>query len=72
MLGGLTIKHNRQKRVLSVEMYDSEVNKWVDKSAIPVKRFETPEARKKLNLFNACFVRIYKGVIDKLKPLSNM
>ena len=65
VLGGLTLDHNRRKRVLSVEMFDSERNEWENKSTIPVKRFGTAEARRKLNLFNACSVRAYKGVIEK-------
>ncbi|XP_078352354.1 kelch-like protein 11 [Oculina patagonica] len=74
VLGGRTsvTDHDKARRVLSVEMFDSKRNRWVDKSTIPVKRFETREERAKLNLFNACFVRFYKGVIDELEPLNDM
>lgn len=70
ILGGLTINRKRRKRVLAVEMFDFEMNEWKDKSVIPVRRFEPPNVKKELNLFQACFVRISKDVIDKVGPLN--
>ena len=48
----------------------STKNEWVEKSAIPVKGFETPEEVKKMNRFQACFARLYRGVIGELEPLN--
>ena len=71
VVGGIIISdRNNYLRVLSVEEFDPERNEWVEKSAIPVKSFETPEEVKKMNRFQACFARLYKGVIDKLEPLN--
>ena len=56
-------------RVLSVERFDSEQNKWREKSFIPVDCFETIKERKENNSFKACFARLCKEVIDKHKPL---
>ncbi|XP_078350735.1 kelch-like protein 11 [Oculina patagonica] len=74
VLGGLTsvTDHDKARRVLSIEIFDSKRNKWVNKSTIPVKRFETRKERANLNLFNACFVRFHKDVIDELEPLNDM
>lgn len=58
------------KRSLSVEEFDSEWKEWVEKSVIPVERFETSEEKEKEKKFQACFLRLYKQVIDKLKPLN--
>ena len=58
------------QRLLTVEEFDSERNEWVQKSAIPVSSFETAEEKEKGNRFQACFARLCKEVIDKLKPLN--
>ena len=58
-----------QIRVLSVEVFDTERNEWKEKSVIPVKCFETDEKEEKKE-FKACFARLDKKVINKLKPLE--
>ena len=67
VLGGYTYT-GRFIRALTVEVFESERNEWKEISAIPVKSFE--EEEKKGKIFRACFARLYKGVIDKLKPLN--
>jgi len=62
--------HGFFSRGLTVEEFDSERNEWTEKSAIPVKRFETAEEQEKKNTFNACFARLYKQVIENLDPLK--
>ena len=64
VLGGVS----NSSRVLSVEMFDSEQNKWREKSVIPVY-FESIKEEKERNSFKACFASLCKEVIDKLKPL---
>ena len=70
VLGGIRGRQGSEIRVLSVEVFDPEQNEWKEKSAIPVKCFETTEEEKKKNKFRACFASICKGVIDKLVPLN--
>ena len=70
VLGGSTCT-DRYIRALAVEMFDSEKNEWTEISAIPVKTFETQLEEKTMNKYQACFARLYKGVIDKLNPLKN-
>ncbi|XP_078351999.1 kelch-like protein 40 [Oculina patagonica] len=57
-------------RVLSVEVFDSEQNEWKEESVIPVKCFEIFGEETEKNKYRACFARICKGTIDKLKPLN--
>ena len=71
VLGGETdVLRGRSLRQLTVEEFDSERNEWIEKSVIPVNSFETAEEKEKGNSFQACFARLCKEVIDKLKPLS--
>ena len=71
VLGGATwTQCGRCIRVLAVEEFDSERNEWADKSVIPVESFGTPDEEGESNRFKACFARLFKGVIDKLKPLT--
>ena len=71
VLGGETrSQRGRSSRLLTVEEFDSERNEWVEKSVIPVNSFETAEEKEKGNRFQACFARLCKEVIDKLKPLN--
>lgn len=70
VLGGLTCQFGSSVRVLTVEEFDSERNEWADKSVIPVESFGTPDKEGGSNTFEACLARLYKGVIDKLKPLT--
>ena len=71
VVGGETYTHGYSYlRVLTVEEFDSERSEWEEKSAIPVKSFETAEEEQKQNRFQACSARLYKGVIDNLKPLN--
>ena len=73
VLGGETAdsQGGRSPRLLTVEEFDSDRNEWIEKSAIPVNSFETAEDKEKGNRFQACFARLCKGVINKLKPLNN-
>ena len=66
VLGGVGIR----SRVLSVETFDSEQNKWRESSVIPVHCFETSEEEKQTNKFRACSARLSKEVIAKLEPLK--
>ena len=66
VLGGV----KKSSRVLSVEIFDSEENKWKEKSVIPVDRFETSKEEEQKNIFQACSARVCKGVIDGLEPLN--
>jgi len=74
VLGGLKhVYHGRRRShsaALSVEMFHSEQNEWKKKTIIPTYCIETNEEDKETNKFKACFVRLFKGVIDKLKPLN--
>ncbi|XP_068751660.1 kelch-like protein 3 [Montipora capricornis] len=74
VLGGTTLLIQRgqfiSSRPLTVEEFDAERKIWVDKSVIPVESFETSEEQKKQTLFQACFARFYKQVIDKLHPIN--
>ena len=71
VLGGETQSpRGRSQRLLTVEEFDSDRNEWVQKSVIPANSFETKEEREKDNRFQACFARLCKEVIDKLKPLN--
>ena len=74
VLGGSTTFKNKGKhqfrRVLSVEILDLDRNEWIEKSAVPVESFETPQEEEKKNRFQACFTRLYKDVINKLEPIN--
>jgi len=70
VLGGVIPLTGRLSRVLSVETFDSEQNKWKERSVIPVDRFETSEEQKMKNIFKACSAKLCKEVIDKLEPLN--
>ena len=66
VLGGF----HKSSRVLSVEVFDSDENKWKEKSVIPVACFETSKEEEQKNIFKACSARVCKGVIDELVPLN--
>ena len=66
VLGGV----KKSSRVLLVEIFDSEKNKWKEKSVIPVDRFETSKEEEQKNIFQACTARVCKGVIDEVEPLN--
>lgn len=71
VLGGQTvIQNNKVIRSLTVKVFDLERNEWTEISTIPVKTFETRQEEEKMNNFQACFAKLYKRVIDKLKPLN--
>lgn len=75
VLGGTNTFKNRKAgclygRALSVEMLDLDRDEWIEKSAVPVESFETPEKEEKKSKFQACFARLYKDVIDKLEPIN--
>jgi len=58
---------------LSVEIFHSEENEWKKKTVIPLDCIETgKEEDKEKNRFKACFARLSKGMIDKLKPLNTV
>ena len=58
----------RQSYLLSVEMFDSEANKWKKKSAVPISP-EDDEGKKKGSYYKACFASVHVGVLNKLEPL---
>ncbi|XP_078351586.1 kelch-like protein 28 [Oculina patagonica] len=75
VLGGISFvcraRQWSQLRVLSVEVFDSEQNEWKEESVIPtVECFETSREETEKNIFRACSARLFKEVIDKLKPLN--
>ena len=77
VLGGFLQDHHRarsrlsESRALSVEIFHSEQNEWETKTVIPLDYIETSEEEdKEKTIFKACFARLHKGVIDKLKPLN--
>ena len=72
VLGGTTVPPDCTWKVqaLTVEMFNSERNEWTEISQIPVERFESQEEMKKKKVFKACFARLSKNVIHKLKPLN--
>lgn len=77
VLGGFeNIFYHRTRRcsqsgLLPVEIFHSEQNEWKKKTVIPIDCIETSkEEDKEKNKFKACFARLSKGVIDKLKPLN--
>ena len=61
VVGGL--RDDRQ-RELSVEMFDSETNEWIEKSTIPVICEHVGGTGKKPN-YKACFARIHKHALWK-------
>ena len=78
VLGGFeNIYHHRARKwsqsgVLSVEIFHSEQNEWKKKTVIPLDCIEASnEEDKEKNKFKACFARLSKGVICKLKPLNS-
>ena len=71
VLGGTRItQRGASMRALGVEMFDSERYQWTEKSAIPVRRFESEDEKKQNKAFQACVSRICKRVINKLEPLD--
>jgi len=72
VLGGFEyVYYTRKSSQYSVEIFHSKQNKWKKKSVIPLDCTETSEEEdKEKNIFKACFARLSKGVIDKLKPLN--
>lgn len=72
MLGATIVSPDCTSTVqaLIVEMFNSERNEWTEISQIPVERFESQEVMKKKKVFKACFARLSKKVIHKLKPLN--
>ena len=72
VLGGTIVPPDCTSTVqaLTVEMFNSERNEWTEISQIPVERFESQEEMKKKKVFKACFARLSKNVIHKLKPLN--
>ena len=71
VLGGTSVTDGgSHTRALTVEMFNSERNEWTEISKIPVERFESQEEIKKKKVFKACFARLSKNVIHKLKPLN--
>ena len=73
VVGGLRNVNRKwsQSGVLTVEVFHSEQNEWKKKTIIPIDCIETSEEEdKEKTLFKACFARLYKGVIDELKPLK--
>lgn len=57
-------------RVTIVEELDLERNKWVEKSAIPIKTFESQDEQRQGNCFQACSAKLYKRIIEQLEPLK--
>ena len=67
VLGGvMPSSPGRYSRVLCIETFDSEQNKWRKRSVIPVDCFETSEEEKQ----TACSARLSKELIAKLEPLK--
>jgi len=66
----ITFSRLSELQASSVEIFHSEQNEWENKTVIPLL-FETSEKEdKEKSTFKACFARLHKGVIDKLKPLN--
>ena len=77
VLGGFLQDQHRacsrlsELQALSVEIFHSEQNEWEKKTVIPLDYiFISEEEDKEKSIFKACFARLHKGVIDKLKPLN--
>jgi len=51
---------------LSVECYDPAEDKWIEKTAIPVKRI----SKDNNNTFTSCVLKLSKGVLDKLDVIK--
>ena len=63
---GLTNKPPQAE--LTVESYDPTANKWIVKTSIPVDK--TSEEQKH-SAFKACALKLSKGVLDKLRNITN-
>ena len=59
VLGGI----NESEQIeLSVECYDPEEEKWIEKTTIPAKRI----CKNNRHAFIGCALKLSKGVLDKL------
>ena len=65
VIGGV----NSNSRELSVEMFDSSANKWMQKSTIPIKN-ESGEEKKKNWHYKACSATVHKDVLESQKKIS--
>ena len=70
VLGGTTTLKRSRVRALTVEMLDSDSDKWKEISQIPVENFESQEEIKKGKGFHACVARLCKKLISTLEPLD--
>ena len=52
---------------VTVESYDPTVNKWIVKTSIPVDKSSEEQKRS----FKGCALKLSKGVLDKLKNITN-
>ena len=66
VVGGL---RDDGQRELSVEMFDSETNEWIEKSTIPVICEHVGGTGKKPK-YKACFARIHEYVLNECKTPS--
>ena len=62
VIGGV----NNHSRELSVEMFDSSANKWMQKSTIPIKN-ENGEEKKKNWHYKACSATVHKNLLKNQK-----
>ena len=66
VLGGLPVKCFVQSE-LSVECYDPAENKWIEKTAIPIKMI----CKGNNDAFTGCVLKLSKGVLNKLDVVKD-
>ncbi|XP_073228058.1 kelch-like protein 7 [Porites lutea] len=72
VIGGLKNTNNQVvTRELSVEMFDSEISEWKEKSTIPVGG-ETEDEREKQIHYKACTATIHKDVLVEENLIDNV
>ena len=72
VIGGLKNTNNQVvTRELSVEMFDSEISEWKEKSNIPVGG-ETEDEREKQIHYKACTATIHKDVLVEENLIDNV
>ena len=65
VVGGLSRNGGQLSRELSGEMFDSEENKWMEKSTIPVNHESKVERNKNMH-YKGCFATIHSAVLKNV------
>ena len=58
------------KLSVTIECYNHENDEWNDKATVPVNKINLKERVPRENYFKACSLRVFKGVLTHLKPMT--